>query len=317
MIFTLGVALPARIQSKYKKASKDFIMNRSLIPVLVATVAFATCAFAQDKPSLYSAGVNNQRGGSAVASGSAQLNCYENAVVEAYQNAAINAYDTCTVTAYDNARVRANGNVKVKAHDNVRVIAADDSQVDARNSCTVKAIGRAVVVAHGNVEVYAGDNTTVKAYDHSTVYGEGNCKVEAFDKSIVHSKQNCKVINPNHKAFDVDEAIFGRMEDPAAAYREYSTRIKLNKTDELALYYRAQAGIRLGRLNSAMNDIQDALMIDPNNSRFYLVLAYIQHKQGHKQLASENVKKAQFSSKEIPTIDLDKVSLPAQPTASN
>jgi Tfp pilus assembly protein PilF len=55
-----------------------------------------------------------------------------------------------------------------------------------------------------------------------------------------------------------------------------------------------------------MNDLQNALEEDPNNSTYYLARAYVYHKQGNEVLAQEDVKRAQFCNPSLPKkIDLD------------
>jgi tetratricopeptide (TPR) repeat protein len=299
-------------------------MNKKFFLSTLSLLLTATSALALEKTALYTNGDNDQRGGSCIAKQSAHVNCYNGADVRAYDNTVIKAYDACTVASFDQSVVYADGNVKVTAHDNSRVIAGDDTQVDAAGSADVQASGNAVVIAHGNVAVYACDNTVVHAYDHVTVYGEGNAKVEAHDKCIVQSKQNCHVIAADdvailakvNSAYDLREAIFGTMSDPAKAIRDLSAKLNLNPTDEIALYNRAQADLRLGKVNNAFSDIQDALQLNPNNPNFYLVLAYVNHKQGNEALALENVKQAQFCDTSVPR-DVNLSSLTISKIAKN
>ncbi len=294
-------------------------MNKKLLLLPLVLLFTTTSTLALEKTALYVNGNNDQHGGSCIAKQSAHVNCYNDADVRAYDNAVINAYDTSTVSSFDQSVVYAHANAKVKAFDNSRVIAGNEAEVDAVGSANVQASGNAIVVAHGNVTVFACDNVVVKAYDHATVCGQGNSKVEAHDRCIVQSQQNCHVsavgdvaiLDNAKKTFDLSAAVFGTANDPSRAFRDLSSRLDLNPTDEIALYNRAQVDLRLGKISAAFSDIQDALQLNPNNANFYLVLAYIHHKQGEEALAVENLKRAQFCDSSVPTnVNLNSLTAP-------
>ena len=52
--------------------------------------------------------------------------------------------------------------------------------------------------------------------------------------------------------------------------------------------------MQLGSDGLAMQSLEDAIRLDPNQANFYLARAFLWHKQGKSILAREDIKRAQF-----------------------
>lgn len=98
--------------------------------------------------------------------------------------------------------------------------------------------------------------------------------------------------------------LFAGNKDPNEALTQLNSAISIDPRDAQLFYKRAQAYIQLRKYDSALSDLGDAILNNPNNASYYLARAFVYHSQGNDILADEDISQAQFCDPGLPkTID--------------
>ncbi len=103
----------------------------------------------------------------------------------------------------------------------------------------------------------------------------------------------------------VTKSTFATPGNPGESIKELDVAIRVHPSDADLMFERAKAWIQMDKLSSALNDLSDAIMHDPNKSAYYLARAWCYKKLGNTYLAADDVKSARFVDPSLPAkIDL-------------
>ncbi len=115
-----------------------------------------------------------------------------------------------------------------------------------------------------------------------------------------HAKQQGKIL-----VLQVTKSTFATPGNPGESIKELDVAIRVHPSDADLMFERAKAWIQMDKLSSALNDLSDAIMHDPNKSAYYLARAWCYKKLGNTYLAADDVKSARFVDPSLPAkIDL-------------
>lgn len=110
---------------------------------------------------------------------------------------------------------------------------------------------------------------------------------------------------PKMLVLQVSKGTFATTGNPGESIRELDVAIRVHPSDAELMFERAKAWIQMDKLSSALNDLSDAIMHDPNKSSYYLARAWCYKKLGNSYLAADDVKQARFVDPSLPLkIDL-------------
>ncbi len=114
------------------------------------------------------------------------------------------------------------------------------------------------------------------------------------------SDQSQKVL-----VLQVTKSTFATPGNPGESIRELDVAIRVHPSDAELMFERAKAWIQMDKFTSALNDLSDAILHDPNKSAYYLARAWCYKKLGNAYLAADDVKQARFVNPSLPPqIDL-------------
>ena len=114
------------------------------------------------------------------------------------------------------------------------------------------------------------------------------------------SDQSSKVL-----VLQVTKSTFATPGNPGESIRELDVAIRVHPSDAELMFERAKAWIQMDKFSSALNDLSDAILHDPNKSAYYLARAWCYKKLGNTYLAADDVKQARFVNPSLPPqIDL-------------
>jgi hypothetical protein len=114
------------------------------------------------------------------------------------------------------------------------------------------------------------------------------------------SDQSSKVL-----VLQVTKSTFATPGNPGESIRELDVAIRVHPSDADLMFERAKAWIQMDKFSSALNDLSDAILHDPNKSAYYLARAWCYKKLGNTYLAADDVKQARFVNPSLPPqIDL-------------
>jgi tetratricopeptide (TPR) repeat protein len=98
----------------------------------------------------------------------------------------------------------------------------------------------------------------------------------------------------------VSKANFSTVLKPQQVIQNLNEAIRDNPKDPELVYQRAKAYIQLDKLNSALSDMSDAIMDQPNRSDFYLARAWVYHLMGNSVLCDLDLSRARFVNPTFP-----------------
>ena len=110
---------------------------------------------------------------------------------------------------------------------------------------------------------------------------------------------------PKLLVLQVTKGTFTSAGNPGETVKELDQAIRVHPSDADLMFERAKAFIQMDKLSSALNDLSDAIMHDPNKSAYYLARAWCYKKLGNSYLAADDIKQARFVDPGLPLqIDL-------------
>ena len=110
---------------------------------------------------------------------------------------------------------------------------------------------------------------------------------------------------PKMLVLQVSKGTFATTSNPGESIKELDVAIRVHPSDAELMFERAKVWIQMDKLSSALNDLSDAIMHDPNKSSYYLARAWCYKKLGNSYLAADDVKQARFVDPSLPLkIDL-------------
>lgn len=98
----------------------------------------------------------------------------------------------------------------------------------------------------------------------------------------------------------LDRKYFAHDGDAKTLKEHYGRAIRSNPKDPNLFYHRARAHIMMKNWYSALNDLSDALMNDPNKWDCYLARGFVYHMLKDEVLAREDLSQARFYNHELP-----------------
>jgi hypothetical protein len=111
--------------------------------------------------------------------------------------------------------------------------------------------------------------------------------------------------SPKILVLQVTKSTFATPGNPGESIKELDVAIRVHPSDAELMFERAKAWIQMDKISSALNDLSDAILHDPNKSTYYLARAWCYKKLGNTYLAADDIKQARFVNPSLPAqIDL-------------
>lgn len=112
-------------------------------------------------------------------------------------------------------------------------------------------------------------------------------------KTELRQSEAAGVLHCNSNLFPIDG-------EPSKVVHELTVAIKVHPLDPDLMFERAKAEMLLDRIDSALSDLSDAIMNNPNRSLYYLARAWCYKRSGNSVLANDDLKQAKFVDPGLP-----------------
>ncbi len=125
------------------------------------------------------------------------------------------------------------------------------------------------------------------------VLGSTPRKIAEISTAVVDEK-------PRGPVLQVTKDFFSTVGKPSEIIKELDMAIRVHPNDPELMFERGKAYIQLNKYNTALNDLSDAIMNQPNKSAYYIARAFCYKNLGNSYLAADDVKQAHFVDPSLP-----------------